>query len=296
MRDARDRDAAGRRRPATAAWWVRWSWCVVLVLVVLAVLTRDQAPFPGSLDPRNPKASGAQAVARVLADHGVTVTVVRGQDALLDQPVDAHTEVVVTNPGELGPSTLQRLRSHSPRRRRARDDRPGPRPRRPAGPPDRPRPRRVAPRRVPGGAGPPARRTRLRRGGAEGRRLLRCVRHLAPGPQPRVLAADLADVDQQPARAGEGQRRPGPAAPGAARAPALVRRRLRRPRLRGGALALAVAAAVARPERDPPGRRRARADAAARAPAGSAGDRAAAGRGPGGRVDPGARPHLPPHR
>jgi hypothetical protein len=85
----------------------------VLTLVVLAILTRDQAEFAGSLDPRNPQASGAQAVARVLADHGVSVTVVRGQGALLDQPVDASTEVVVTNPGELGPSTLQRLRSHA---------------------------------------------------------------------------------------------------------------------------------------------------------------------------------------
>jgi hypothetical protein len=86
---------------------------VLLVLLVLAVLTRDRAEFPGSLDPRNPKASGAQAVARVLADHGVTVTVVRGQDAMLGQPVDARTEVLVTNPAELGPSTLRRLRSHT---------------------------------------------------------------------------------------------------------------------------------------------------------------------------------------
>ncbi len=86
---------------------------VFLVLLVLALLTRDRAEFPGSLDPRNPKASGAQAVARVLADHGVAVTVVRGQDALLHHPVDARTEVVVTNPAELGPSTLRRLRSHA---------------------------------------------------------------------------------------------------------------------------------------------------------------------------------------
>ena len=49
----------------------------------------------------------------MLADHGVAVTVVRGQSALLDQPVDGRTEVVVTNPGELGPSTLRRLRSHA---------------------------------------------------------------------------------------------------------------------------------------------------------------------------------------
>lgn len=81
----------------------------LLILIVVSVLSRDKASFGGDLDPRNPKASGAQALARVVASHGVEVTVVRGQAALLAQRVNAHTAVVVTNPLELGPSTLTRL-------------------------------------------------------------------------------------------------------------------------------------------------------------------------------------------
>jgi hypothetical protein len=84
-----------------------------VVLVVLAVLTRDRATYGGPLDPRNPGSSGAQAVARVLDDHGVEVTVARGQAALLAQAVDARTAVVLTNPEDLGPSSLRRLRAHS---------------------------------------------------------------------------------------------------------------------------------------------------------------------------------------
>jgi hypothetical protein len=92
---------------------ITWVLVGLVVLVVLAVLTRDHAPYDGPLDPRNPKSSGAQAVARVLDDHGVQVTVARGQDALLDQRVDEHTAVVVSNPQALGPSTLGKLRSHA---------------------------------------------------------------------------------------------------------------------------------------------------------------------------------------
>ncbi len=90
-----------------------WVGAALLALLVLAVVTRDKAEFDGPLDPRNPKASGAQAVARVLADHGVDVHVARGQDELLSQPVDGGTAVVVSNPQALGPSTLKRLRSHA---------------------------------------------------------------------------------------------------------------------------------------------------------------------------------------
>lgn len=88
---------------------------MLLVLVVLAILTRDRAPFSGSLDPRNPERDGAQAVARVLQQQGVDVRVVRGQTAFLDAAIDASTSVVVTNPQQLGRTTLVRLRDHSAR-------------------------------------------------------------------------------------------------------------------------------------------------------------------------------------
>ena len=86
---------------------------MIAVLVVVSVLARDSARFDGPLDPRNPGRDGAQALARVLDAHGAPVTVARGQDQLLAAAVDATTTVVVTDPGELGPSTLRRLRAHA---------------------------------------------------------------------------------------------------------------------------------------------------------------------------------------
>ena len=85
---------------------------ILAALVVISVLTRDTATFEDPLDPRNPAHDGGQAVARVLADNGVDVQIARGQEELLEEEVDAGTAVVVTNPGELGRSTLKRLLAH----------------------------------------------------------------------------------------------------------------------------------------------------------------------------------------
>ncbi len=86
---------------------------MLVALVVLSILTRDDAPFSEPFDPRNPESDGAQAVARVLERHGIDVRIARGQDALLEEQVDAGTAVVVTNPEDLGESTLHELRDHS---------------------------------------------------------------------------------------------------------------------------------------------------------------------------------------
>jgi hypothetical protein len=86
---------------------------MLLVLVALSVLTQENARLDGALDPRNPGRDGAEALARVLDDHGVDVHVVRGEQALLGTDVDAGTTVVVTNPGELGRSTLRRMQRHA---------------------------------------------------------------------------------------------------------------------------------------------------------------------------------------
>ncbi len=85
---------------------------ILAALVVISVLTRDTASFTDPLDPRNPAHDGGQAVARVLADNGVDVQVARGEEELLGEEVDSGTAVVVTNPGELGGSTLKRLLEH----------------------------------------------------------------------------------------------------------------------------------------------------------------------------------------
>jgi len=86
---------------------------MLMALLVLSIITRDNAAFADPLDPRNPKHDGAQAVARVLQQHGVDVRIARGQNAFLDEQVDEGTAVVVTNPAALGRSSLARLRDHA---------------------------------------------------------------------------------------------------------------------------------------------------------------------------------------
>ncbi|GAB3200299.1 DUF4350 domain-containing protein [Nocardioides hungaricus] len=81
----------------------------LLVAVAIAALTDSRARRAAPLDPDNPSPDGAQAVARVLADQGVDVTVVRSADALDAASVDAGTTVLVTSTDQLGRSTVRRL-------------------------------------------------------------------------------------------------------------------------------------------------------------------------------------------
>lgn len=89
--------------------------CGVLALAVVAVVLLGGGPARSSapLDPDNPEPDGAQAVARVLDDEGVEVTVARSADALEDTPVDGDTTVVVSDPSALGESTIERLLDHA---------------------------------------------------------------------------------------------------------------------------------------------------------------------------------------
>ena len=101
---------------SAATGWVRRrrSSLLVAAAVVAAVLV---AVFLGSgavrtttpLDPDNPDPAGAQALARVLADRGVDVTVVRGADALHAADAGRGTTVLVTSTEQLGESTTRRL-------------------------------------------------------------------------------------------------------------------------------------------------------------------------------------------
>jgi hypothetical protein len=82
----------------------------LLVALVTAVLlgtggVRTATP----LDPDNPDPDGAQAVARVLADHGVDLTVARGADELRDAGAGTGATVLVTSTEQLGDSTVRRL-------------------------------------------------------------------------------------------------------------------------------------------------------------------------------------------
>lgn len=77
----------------------------VLGAVVLAVLFVSWGGKPAAstaaYDPDNPTFNGAQALAQVLAGHGLPVVVARGEDELRGARVDGDTTVLVTATSEL---------------------------------------------------------------------------------------------------------------------------------------------------------------------------------------------------
>jgi len=93
-------------------WWLIGLGAVLAVVASAWVTTRNQA-YPGYLDPQNPDRGGAQAVARVLADQGVQVEIVRGRQDFDDAAVGVDTVVLVTSADDLGRSTVADLRRHA---------------------------------------------------------------------------------------------------------------------------------------------------------------------------------------
>lgn len=93
--------------------WLLIGLALVAALVVAVWTTRGSEEFPIPLDPRNPGPKGAQALAEVLDDEGVDVTIARSADELDEQRVDAATTVLVTDTASLSPRTLERLRQHA---------------------------------------------------------------------------------------------------------------------------------------------------------------------------------------
>ncbi|MGB0100550.1 MAG: DUF4350 domain-containing protein [Nocardioides sp.] len=85
----------------------------LVVAVAIVALSSGRAERAAPLDPDNPGPSGAQAVARVLDDQGVDVTVVRDADALDATAVGGETTVLVTSTDLLGRSTADRLLAHT---------------------------------------------------------------------------------------------------------------------------------------------------------------------------------------
>ena len=96
-------DARARRR----RWVIITAVVLVLLLVVaVAVGLSRRGGNDAELDPRNPKANGAQAVARVLEQRGVKVDIARGQSALeRTDPIDSSTTVIVTGTEALSDET-----------------------------------------------------------------------------------------------------------------------------------------------------------------------------------------------
>ena len=109
--------SAARTSPTGAPGWLRRHRTTLviaaflLLAVVVALFTRG-APTGESADydPANAGGDGARAVARVLADQGVEVDVVRSANDLADAGADDRTTVVVTSAEQLGESTVERLR------------------------------------------------------------------------------------------------------------------------------------------------------------------------------------------
>jgi hypothetical protein len=98
--------------------WARHRGTLVIVLTSLAALAvvlllGTGARTGARLDPDNPGSAGGRAVARVLADQGVDVEVVRSAADLEAATVDGSTTVLVTSSDSLGRSTADRLLDHA---------------------------------------------------------------------------------------------------------------------------------------------------------------------------------------
>jgi hypothetical protein len=101
---------SSRKRP-------QWLTPLIVVGLLLAVTMAVTVLTPAGgnteeLDPANPSPGGAQALAHVLSDHGVDVTVVRTQRELLDRTVDGATTVVITRTDQLSGRTAGTALDH----------------------------------------------------------------------------------------------------------------------------------------------------------------------------------------
>ncbi|NHN56533.1 hypothetical protein G9U51_12160 [Calidifontibacter sp. DB0510] len=86
-------------------------WAVVGLLLVgsalLVVLLRGSSGVP--LDPRNPEPDGAEAVARVLSEQGVTVISASSRDAVAAAQPDAASTVLVSMPSAVSSERLRQV-------------------------------------------------------------------------------------------------------------------------------------------------------------------------------------------
>ncbi len=103
-----DTGSRRRTRRGRVPGWLAVGLLVVLTAVVLAWRS-PTAQSTSALDPANPSPNGAQAVARVLAEQGVDVTIARGESELERAGIGPGTSVVVTRTGDLAEATIGRL-------------------------------------------------------------------------------------------------------------------------------------------------------------------------------------------
>ena len=97
----------------------RWVAPLIVVGVLLAATLAMTLLSPAGhgntddLDPANPGYSGAQGLAHVLNDHGVSVTIVRSQRELLDETVDGTSTVMITHTLRLSGQTARAALAHA---------------------------------------------------------------------------------------------------------------------------------------------------------------------------------------
>jgi len=101
--------------PAVGFWRRNRVWFSVGIALAAALalsvwVSQGDQQFSAPLDPQNPDPDGAQALAQVLGDEGVDVTIARTADQLHDADAGRRTTVLVTGADQLAPSTLARLR------------------------------------------------------------------------------------------------------------------------------------------------------------------------------------------
>ena len=107
------------KTPVKARLRPRWVGPMVVVGILLVVTLALTLLKPGGkgntddLDPANHGYSGAQGLAHVLRDHGVSVTVVRSQRELLNQRIDGSTTLVITRTDRLSGRTARAALSHA---------------------------------------------------------------------------------------------------------------------------------------------------------------------------------------
>lgn len=102
---------AGRRWRAPVLWAV----LVLLLALALTLVALGQQRTDSALDPDNAGRDGARALTQVLRDHGVQVSVVRSQSALLHQPIGAGTTLFLTDADQLSARTAARAAAHAAR-------------------------------------------------------------------------------------------------------------------------------------------------------------------------------------
>jgi hypothetical protein len=120
----RSRSLRGGPGGPVRGWWATvrrhrgLALVVALVLLGAAGLTAltgagQQVRTPS--DPDNPRPNGARALARVLAEHGVQVDVVRSQSELMSTPLGPGTTLLVTSTENLSRSVAAHTAAHARR-------------------------------------------------------------------------------------------------------------------------------------------------------------------------------------